>query len=90
MTDTRQCSRLSEAPRPAARRLINGTLIDTIRRNKRLTIEEYADTCGIPHKTMKRICAGKNKPNGDHLLRILRLGGVAAELLELDGWQRWA
>lgn len=79
-----------QAPRPVSRRLINGTLIDTIRRNLGLTIEEYADTCGVPFKTMKRICAGKNVPNGEHLLRIIRLGGVSPKLLEIDGWQRSA
>ena len=53
-----------------------------------LTVEQYADTCGIPHKTMKRICAGKNVPGGDHLLRIIIRGGVNPKLLELDGWER--
>lgn len=76
------------APRPVSRRLINGTLIDTVRRNLGVTVEQYADICGIPHKSMKRICAGKNVPNGEHLLRIIQLGSVNPRLLELDGWRR--
>lgn len=76
--------------RPVSLRLINGTLIDNVRRNAELTVEEYALTCGIPFKTMKRICGGKNPPNGEHLLRLLRLGGVSPKLLELDGWRRRA
>ena len=77
-------------PCPQVRRLINGTLIDNIRRNQELTVEEYAHTCGVPFKTMKRICAGRNVPNGEHLLRIIRFGGVSPKLLEIDGWKKWA
>lgn len=69
---------------------INGRLIDTIRRNRRLTVAQFGLTCGIPSKTMKRICAGKNPPTGPHLLKILILGGVVPELLEIDGWERRA
>jgi len=90
VTSNRQGSSVVAQPKPVAPRLMNGTLIDGVRRNQELTIEEYALKCGIPVKTMKRICAGRNKPDGEHLLRIIKLGGVSPKLLEIDGWRRTA
>lgn len=90
MSPARPSPSVSTTPRPAPRRLINGVLIDTIRRNLGLTIVQYADMCGVPRKTMERICAGKNKPDGEHLLSIIVLGHVSPRLLELDGWRRYS
>lgn len=68
--------------------LINGGRINLIRRNQGLTIGEYAAKCGVPEKTMERICLGSNAPEGPTLLRIIKLGGVSPDVLELDGWDR--
>lgn len=70
------------------RHLINGGRIDLIRRNQHLTMSEFATKCGVPEKTMERICRGENEPEGGTLLRIIRRGGVSPEILEIDGWDR--
>lgn len=90
MNAYRQASPVNGTARPAPLRLMNGTLIDTVRRNQGLTQDQYADKCGVPRKSMKRILEGRNVPNGDHLLRIIRLGEVNPSILEIDGWERRA
>jgi len=67
--------------------LMNGARIDLIRRNQGLTHKQYADTCGIPEKTMERICRGENPPSGLTLLKLIKRGKVNPDILEVDGWK---
>lgn len=68
------------------RHLINGGRIDLVRRNLGLTLEQYANMCEVPEKTMERICQGKNPPSGLTLLKLIRLGNVNPDILDIKGW----
>lgn len=68
-------------------RFANGHNIDIIRRQRKLTVEQWASVCHLPYATMRRICEGRSVPDGDHLLKILVYGGIALEALDIDGWE---
>lgn len=61
-----------------------GSKLDLIRRGKGLTIGEFAAKCGVPERTMERICLGANAPSARHLFCILTQGKVSTDAFGSD------
>ena len=61
-----------------------GGKVDMARRSQGLTVGGFAKKCGIPEKTMERICLRQSDPSTHTFFRIITKGHVSLDLFDDD------
>lgn len=64
-----------------------GTKLDLILRSRDENPGSFGAKCGIPERTMYRICAGGNDPSAKHLFLILTKGKISLSAFSSDDFQ---
>jgi transcriptional regulator with XRE-family HTH domain len=82
MPEVLQSPRLSDCGRCAVKTLKVGGKVDLARRAQGLTVGQFAAKCGVPEKTMERICQRQNDPSAKTLFLIVIRGKVSMDVFD--------
>ena len=64
-----------------------GAKLDLLRRGQGLTVGEFAAKCGVPERTMDRLCAGENAPKARSLFLIVTKGRISLSAFDADDFE---